>query len=118
MVNQVSNEFGIKFVDESEVPEAPRQNDRNPALWKAILVILRQNPGQWAQVREYDKPGSAGQYTSQINGDKKKDFPAKEWEARYSKSDKSSVLFMRYVGPKMTKAEAEAAQNSADSTAN
>jgi hypothetical protein len=114
MVNQVSNEFGIKFVDEAEVPEAPRKNDRNPALWTAILTILRQNPGQWAQVREFDKPGSAQQYVSQINGGKRKDFPEGQWEARYTKTEKSSVLFMRYTGKKMSAQEAEAAQAEAD----
>lgn len=114
MANTPSNEFGIVFVDEADVPEAPRKNDRNPALWKAITVILRQNPGQWAQVREFDKPGSAQQYVSQINNGNRKDFPASEWEARYKKTEKSSVLFLKYTGKKMTQAEAEAAQEAAD----
>jgi hypothetical protein len=110
-VPQVSNEFGITFVPEEDVPEAPRQNDRNPALWKAILIILRQNPGQWAQVREFDKAGAAGAHASQINNGKKKAFPSKEWEARYTKSDNSSVLFMRYIGEKMTREQAEQASD-------
>lgn len=117
MAKQVSNEFGITFVDEADVPEAPRQNDRNPALWKAILTILRQNPGQWAQVREFEKPGSAGQYVSQINNGNKKDFPNTEWEARYTKTEKSSILFMRYTGAKMSPAEAQAATDAQNSPA-
>lgn len=120
-VSTPSNEFGITFVPEEEVPEAPRQNTRNKALWKAVLMMLRQYPGQWAQVQEFDKPGSAGQLTSNINNNKNKSFPSNEWEARYTKTENSSILFMRYTGKKMTAAQAAEAsdaqaQGAADST--
>jgi hypothetical protein len=91
--------FGIKFVDEESVPPAPRKNDRNPALWKALTDILQRVPNQWAMVREYDKPGSAAAKASNINNGKNEDFPSDVWEARYEKDDKTSRLFMRYTGP-------------------
>lgn len=116
MTEQVTNEFGIKFIPDEEVPEASRQNNRNPGLWKAILTILKSHPNQWAQVQEFEKSTTAGAKASQINNDKNKTFPAAEWEARSTKTENSSVLFMRYVGSDtgpVSDAEAEAAAENA-----
>lgn len=106
-VKQFTNDYGITLVDEKDVPPPPRQNDRNPELWKAVTLILQNNPNTWAVVKEYDKAGSAGAKAANINGDKNKSFPAKDWEARYTKTDDSSVLFMRYVGPPVSEKPAD-----------
>jgi len=98
MVKQITNDFGIEFVSEADVPEAARQNDRNPALWKAVIMLLKKNAGTWAKVREFDKPVNAGAKASSINGNRNKAFPADQWEARHTKSDTGSVLYMRFVG--------------------
>lgn len=98
MAIEVSNPFGITFVDPEKVPDAPRKSNRNDALWVAAKEILRAHPGQFAQVKLFDSPTGAAQKASAINNNKNKQFPSNEWEARYTSDSEngSSTLFLAY----------------------
>jgi hypothetical protein len=96
-IQQVTNDFGIMLVDESAVPEAPREKDNNADLWKVVKVILTKNADQWAEVKKYvGNVNAAGQKASQINSGKSKSFPASNWQARSRKDETQSVLFLKY----------------------
>lgn len=99
-VETPENAFGIQFVDADSVPDAPRQNKRDDALWSGAAELLKTAPGQFARVKEYDSASGAPSKASQINGNRNKKFPAANWEARYTKDhDKDvSVLFLAYRG--------------------
>lgn len=97
---QIENPFGITFVSEDEVPEAPRKNQRNDALWVAVKEMLRTQPNTFARVKIYDSATGAGQKAGAINNNRDKKFPSAEWSARYTvdrDADKSE-LFLAYVG--------------------
>lgn len=98
MAQQISNPFGIEFVDAEEVPEAPRKSSRNDALWVAAAEMLKSYPGQFAKVKAFDSATGAAQKASQINNNKNKKFPASEWEARYTSDTEAgtSLLFLAY----------------------
>ena len=98
MAVQVSNPFGITFVDEDKVPDAPRKSNRNDALWVAAKEILQAHAGQFAQVKLFDSPTGAAQKASAINNNKNKQFPSSDWEARYTTNaqDGTSVLYLAY----------------------
>jgi hypothetical protein len=98
MAEQVTNEFGIVFVDAEDVPDAARKSNRNDELWIAAAAILKSYPGQFAQVKVFESPTGAQQKASAINGDKTKAFPSAEWEARYSIDTEAanSTLFLAY----------------------
>jgi hypothetical protein len=99
-VETPGNMFGIEFVSENEVPDAPRQNKRDDALWSGAAELLKANPGQFARVKTYDNATGAPTKASAINGGRNKKFPASQWEARYTKDhDKdTSVLFLMFKG--------------------
>lgn len=96
MAEQMSNPFGILFVDDDQVPDAPRKSSRNDALWVAAKEMLNANPGRFAQVKQFDSATGAAQKASAINNNKNKQFPSTDYEARYtSDADKgTSTLYL------------------------
>lgn len=113
--SETAAKFGFKFVDETDVPPAPRKKDTDPERWSALKVLLSSDArayGQWAFVKEFDKAGSAQSMAAAINGDNNKNFPAREgWEARYEVTEKKtddvtgkSKLFVRFNPPKSEEA--------------
>ena len=96
MAEQVTNPFGISFVDEAEVPDAPRKSSRNDALWVAAKEMLNLYPGQFAKVKTFDSATGAAQKASAINNNKNKQFPSADYEARYTSDAENgtSVLFL------------------------
>lgn len=98
MAEQISNPFGITFVDAEEVPDAPRKSSRNDALWVAAKEMLQAYPGQFAQVKTFDSATGAAQKASAINNNKNKAFPSADWEARYTSDAEAgtSNLFLAY----------------------
>lgn len=96
MAEQVSNPFGITFVDDDKVPNAPRKSSRNDALWVAAKEMLNLYPGQFAQVKVFDSATGAAQKASAINNNKNKAFPSADYEARYTSDAEAgtSVLFL------------------------
>lgn len=98
-VEQIENPFGITFVDETEVPDAPRKNQRNDALWIAVKEMLKSKPGVFARVKVYDSSTGAGQKAGAINNNRDKKFPSNEWSARYTsdRENDKSELFLAYV---------------------
>jgi hypothetical protein len=96
MVEQMSNPFDIIFVEEDEVPDAPRKSSRNDALWVAAKEILNAYPGQFAKVKQFESVTGAAQKASAINNNKNKQFPSADYEARYtSDADKgTSTLYL------------------------
>lgn len=99
-VETPGNMFGIEFVSDEQVPDAPRQNNRDDALWTGAAELLKANPGQFARVKTYDNATGAPTKASAINGGRNKKFPNAQWEARYTKDIKAdtSVLFLMYKG--------------------
>jgi len=97
-VDQVENAFGIKFVAPEDVPDAPRTNERNDALWATVKTLLPSQPGKFAQIKVYSSSTGAGQKAGQINNDRDKKFPSKEWAARYTSDRESdtSVLYLAF----------------------
>jgi hypothetical protein len=83
------------IVPVKDVPEAPRVLDRDEALFRRAKSILENRPGEWFQVKIYDRPTAAQQKANRINTGNSTMFPTTEYEARYSKHNKGSVLFMR-----------------------
>lgn len=96
MAEQISNPFGIAFVDDEQVPDAPRKSSRNDALWVAAKEMLNQYPGQFAKVKTFDSATGAAQKASAINNNKNKQFPNADYEARYTTDADAgtSVLFL------------------------
>lgn len=109
---QVPNAYGISFVTEEDVPAPPRPRSTDTERWAAVKLLLEENPGQWAKVKDdYDSAQGAQSKSSQINGGNTKDFPASEgWEARHKVTRKpvtddkgvvvdkgASELYLRFV---------------------
>lgn len=109
---QVQNSFGISFVKPDDVPPPPRPRSTDADRWAAAKLLLEENPGQWALVKnDYDSAQGAQSKSSQINGGNTKDFPASEgWEARHKVTRKpvtddkgvvvdkgASELYLRFV---------------------
>lgn len=99
-VTQIENPFGIVFVAETEVPDAPRKNERNDALWVAVKEMLKIQPNTYARVKVYNSATGAGQKAGAINNNRDKKFPSSEWSARYTtdRENDKSELFLAYVG--------------------
>lgn len=98
-VEQIENPFGITFVSDDDVPEAPRKNQRNDALWVAVREMLKSKPNTFARVKVYDSSTGAGQKAGQINNGRDKKFPSSEWSARYTsdRDNDKSELFLAYI---------------------
>lgn len=96
MAEQMSNPFGILFVDDEDVPDAPRKSSRNDALWVAAKEMLGANPGRFARVKEFDSSTGAAQKASAINNNKNKQFPSSDFEARYTSDSAkgTSILYL------------------------
>ena len=96
MAEQMSNPFGILFVDDEEVPDAPRKSSRNDALWVAAKEMLNSQPGKFAKVKQFDSATGAAQKASAINNNKNKQFPSNDYEARYTTDADAgtSVLYL------------------------
>ena len=96
MAEQISNPFDIMFVDDNEVPDAPRKSSRNDALWVAAKEILNARPGSFAKVKQFDSATGAAQKASAINNNKNKQFPSSDYEARYTSNanEGTSVLYL------------------------
>lgn len=111
-VTQTPNSFGISFVKPDDVPPPPRPRSTDTERWAAAKLLLEENPGQWACVKnDYDSAQGAQSKSSQINGGNTKDFPAADgWEARHKVTRKpvtdadgnvtdkgASELYLRFV---------------------
>lgn len=88
---------GIQFVSDDEVPEPPRETNRYTEVYLEAEKVLAKRPLKWAKVVESDSPTYAPAKASAINGDRVKQFPAANWQARASRGESGSMLFMRYV---------------------
>jgi hypothetical protein len=117
-VTQIPNAHGITFVSEDKVPPAPRPRTTDTERWATAKLLLEENPGQWACVKnDYDSAQGAQSKSSQINNNNTKDFPAdKGWEARHEVTRKpvtddkgivtdrgASALYLRFNPPPATK---------------
>ena len=97
----MSQDFGIEFVAAEDLPDAPRTNTRNDALWVAVKEVLKGNPGEFARVKVYPSATSAGQKANGINNGRDKKFPVAEWAARYEadRTADSSTLYLAFRNP-------------------
>jgi hypothetical protein len=86
----------VVFLDEAP-PEA-RTYNRDDDYWQKIKHLLEMAPNKWAKVKVFENNASAGQRASAINRGKNKMFPSDCFEARYSKDESSSTLFLVFKG--------------------
>lgn len=96
MVKADALPFDVEFIDDENVPEPPRKNDRDDERWQFVKDLLNGNPGKFLKAKVFDSSVAAGQKASNINGGNNKMFPAEQFEARYTrdKEKNTSTLFL------------------------
>jgi hypothetical protein len=84
----------LEFVD-TEPPLAKKSAPTN-AYWREVRAVLEMCPDKWAKVITFDKTSSAASRAGNINANRNDIFPADLFEARYTKDETSSTLYLIY----------------------
>jgi hypothetical protein len=82
----------IEFLEEE--PPLPRKHDRDDQFWRDVKAVIDMKPNTWAKVKVYDKENAAAQKASIINNNRNKMFPSDKYEARYTREDGTSILYL------------------------
>lgn len=83
-----------------EDPPPRSQRGRRRQIPEHIESALRANAGRWARVREYPGATSANTAANALRKGRWEQWGIKsvDWEAQPCRTDKGSVLYLRYVG--------------------